>query len=254
MRGLHIALDERLRAGGTRFVLDNTYPTRAARSEVIEISERHHAMARLVFLDTPLECAQAQAVGRLVERYGNLPGPEELRALSKKDPNAFGPNAQHRYRRELEPPSSDEGWDAIETVAYERAPFPGATARGFVFAAELALQATESPGGRALRALLDEHRDRPILSFGFAEGRLSEKLATAVGALAAELGVQVRFEVCSHGGGPPICWCRPPLPGLVVPWMRAHSIDPAGTTLLGTAPSHRAMARGLGVIFREPHT
>ena len=254
MRGLHIALDERLRAGGTRFVLDNTYPTRAARSEVIEIAERHDAMARLVFLDTPLECAQAQAVGRLVERYGKLPGPEELRALSKEDPNAFGPNAQHRYRRELEPPSPDEGWDAIDTIAYERAPLPGATERGLVFAAELALRAAGSPEGLALRALLDRHRGAPILSFGFAEGRLSEKLAAGVKALAAELGVPVRLEVCSHGGGPPICWCRPPLPGLVVPWMRACSIDPAATTLVGTAPSHRAMARGLGVIFREPRT
>jgi len=254
MRGLHIALDERLRAGGTRFVLDNTYPTRAARSEVIEIAERHHARARLLFLDTPLECAQAQAVGRLVERYGKLPGAEELRALSKKDPNAFGPNTQHRYRRELEPPTSDEGWDAVDVIAYERALLPGATVRGLVFAAELALETPGSPAGLALRALLEGHRGRPILSFGFAEGRLSEKLATSVGSLAAELGVQVRFEVCPHGGGPPICWCRPPLPGLVVPWMRACSIDPAATTLLGTAHSHRAMARGLGVIFREPHT
>ena len=29
------------------------------------------------------------------------------------------------------------------------------------------------------------------------------------------------FAYCPHEAGPPKCWCRKPLPGLIVEWMRA---------------------------------
>jgi histidinol phosphatase-like enzyme len=52
--------------------------------------------------------------------------------------------------------------------------------------------------------------------------------------------------VCTHPGGPPTCWCRPPLPGLPLAFARAHGIDPARSTLVGTSPAHRTLAARLG--------
>jgi histidinol phosphatase-like enzyme len=55
--------------------------------------------------------------------------------------------------------------------------------------------------------------------------------------------------LCEHAGGPPTCWCRPPLPGLVVRWIRAHGIDAGRSTFVGTSRAHRTLAASLGMTF-----
>ena len=58
-------------------------------------------------------------------------------------------------------------------------------------------------------------------------------------------------ELCTHGDGPPVCWCRPPLPGLLLAFAHAHRLDPAQCELHGTSPAHRALARAVGARFVE---
>jgi histidinol phosphatase-like enzyme len=64
--------------------------------------------------------------------------------------------------------------------------------------------------------------------------------------LAAEVSAPVETAVCPHGGGPPACWCRPPLPGLPLAFARAHGVDPARSILVGASTAHRTMATTLG--------
>jgi aryl-alcohol dehydrogenase-like predicted oxidoreductase len=82
LRELAGALDEALAAGVRLVVLDNTYLMRAARSHVIETASRHGVPTRCIWLDTPLAQAQVNLVERLLERFGSLPPPEELRRLA----------------------------------------------------------------------------------------------------------------------------------------------------------------------------
>ena len=83
LRELAGALHEHLGAGARRVVLDNTYLTRASRSDVVEVASRHGLPVRCVWLDTPLAQAQVNMVERLLARFGRLPTPEELRAVSR---------------------------------------------------------------------------------------------------------------------------------------------------------------------------
>src|SRR5439155_55137 len=62
----------------------------------------------------------------------------------------------------------------------------------------------------------------------------------------------VETAVCPHGAGPPACWCRPPLPGLVLEFARRHNVDPARSTLVGTSQAHRTLAATLGATFVTP--
>jgi histidinol phosphatase-like enzyme len=55
--------------------------------------------------------------------------------------------------------------------------------------------------------------------------------------------------LCPHGGGPPRCWCRPPLPGLPLAFARAHGLDPARSILIGTSSAHRTLAAALGASY-----
>jgi histidinol phosphatase-like enzyme len=56
----------------------------------------------------------------------------------------------------------------------------------------------------------------------------------------------VEGALCPHAAGPPVCWCRPPLPGLPLAFARAHQVDPLRSTLVGTGPAHRTLAATLG--------
>ena len=75
LRALAAELDETLASGAPRVVLDNTYLTRATRSDVVEAAGRHGARVRCIWIDTPLAQAQVNLVERLLDRFGRLPDP-----------------------------------------------------------------------------------------------------------------------------------------------------------------------------------
>ena len=122
LAGLLPKLDRALAAGERRWVMDNTYGTRVARGRVVDVAWRHGVPVRCVWMETPLPQAQQNAVLRLIERYDQLPDPEELKRLAKTDPSAFAPNAQFRYERFFEAPQADEGFSAVDLRPFERRP------------------------------------------------------------------------------------------------------------------------------------
>jgi aryl-alcohol dehydrogenase-like predicted oxidoreductase/predicted kinase len=236
------ALDDTLRSGGRRVVLDNTYLTRAARSRVIEAAVRHGVPARCVWLDTPLAQAQVNLVERLLDRFGSLPTPDELKRLARSEQGVMAPTSQMRALRELEPPSADEGFATVEHVRFVRArPREG---RGGVFVAAVVLT---GPGWRS--AVEQDASAAPHLVFDWRPDGSADALGEHVAALATVVSGPVERAVCPHGGGPPICWCRPPLPGLLLAFARAHDVDPARSFLVGSSTAHRALATTLGARF-----
>jgi len=73
------------------------------------------------------------------------------------------------------------------------------------------------------------------------------------------LGRDLDVRHCPHPAGPPICWCRKPLPGLGVLLARAHGLDLAASRHVGRGAADRSFAARLGVsfwpaddLFRDP--
>jgi aryl-alcohol dehydrogenase-like predicted oxidoreductase len=239
LRGIAEALDEALGDGARRLVLDNTYLTRAVRSRVLDVAARHGASTRCVWLDTPLAQAQVNLVERLLERFGRVPGPEELKELAKTEPGVMAPTRQMRALRELEPPADDEGFREIERVPFERADGRGSSA--------VLVAASAAPG---LPSELD--RDAPHLVFDWRPGGTPADLDREVAALAGVVTGPIEAALCAHPAGPPTCWCRPPLPGLVLDFARRFGVDPARAVVVGTSPAHRTLANALGAGFVGP--
>jgi aryl-alcohol dehydrogenase-like predicted oxidoreductase len=235
LRGVADALDELLASGARQVVLDNTYLTRAARSYVVDAAGRHGVAVRCVWLDTPLAQAQVNLVERLLDRFGALPTPEELREAAKGEQGLMPPTSQMRTLRELEPPSEDEGL-AVEKVAFSRAPSERTRAGVFVAA------------GAAWEGAV-ERSDAPHLLFDWRPGEDAAALAEDLARLAAHVDGPVDAAVCPHPGGPPTCWCRPPLPGLPLAFARRHGVDPARSVVVGSSPAHRTLATTLGATF-----
>jgi hypothetical protein len=205
---------------------------------VVEAAARHGAPVRCVWLDTPLAQAQVNMVERLLDRFGSLPSPEELKAAARREPGVMAPTSQMRVLRELEPPSLDEGFATVDRVPFERQ-HPGGDAGVFVAAAVLGV-----PGWAETLAAVDP--SAPHLVFDWLPGGSSDDLADAAAALAATISGRIERAVCPHGGGPPACWCRPPLPGLPLAFARTHAVDTTRSVLVGTSPAHRTLAATLG--------
>jgi aryl-alcohol dehydrogenase-like predicted oxidoreductase len=240
LRGLAETLDERLGAGARRIVLDNTYLTRAARSHVIETASRHGLPVRCLWLNTPLAQAQVNLVMRLIALRGTLPTPEELRALARTTDGVMAPTSQMRTVRELEPPALDEGFAAVEEVSFHRIHAEASGGAGVLVAAP----ALEQDGWEAVVA--GTAPATPHLVFDWRPDGTPDLLDGAVARLQTVVAGTVTRALCPHGGGPPRCWCRPPLPGLALAFAAAHGVDPARCAVIGSGPAHRTLANALG--------
>jgi hypothetical protein len=175
-------------------------------------------------------------VERLLDRFGSLPSPEQLRA-ARGEAGLLLPTSQMRTVRELEPPSLDEGFAAVEHVAFERTPSAGAPG---VFVAAAALG---EPDWR--RAIGEADPTAPHLVFDWApDGAVPD-----AGPLVEEVAGPVESAVCPHPGGPPSCWCRPPLPGLPLAFARRHGVEPSRSILVGVSTAHRMLATTLGARY-----
>jgi hypothetical protein len=224
-------------------VLDTTYLTRASRRDVLDVAARHGATARCVWLDTSLAQAQANLVERCLDRLGRLPEPDELKELARREPGFLAPTSQMRALRELEPPEEDEGFASVEIVPFVRSAAPaGAGSAVFVGAA-----AVQAPGWREAVERADP--DAPHLVFDWLPDGSPDDLAAVAERVAAGVSGPVETAACTHGGGPPPCWCRPPLPGLPLAFARTHGADSAHSTLIGVSRAHRTLAATLGARY-----
>jgi len=242
LRELAAALEAAVADGARQLVLDNTYLTRASRSHPVDVATRAGLTVRCVWIDAPLAQAQINLVQRLLDRFGALPPPDELRQLARRRQGVLAPTSQMRAVRELEPPSTDEGLASVERVEFVRE--PDGSARPGVLVTAGALEQTGWE-----QALAQAAPEAPHLVFDWSEGGTVDALARAVEQVAAVVAGPVVADVCPHPGGPPTCWCRPPLPGLPLVFARSHGVALARSTVIGQAAAHRTLATALGARY-----
>jgi aryl-alcohol dehydrogenase-like predicted oxidoreductase/adenylate kinase family enzyme len=254
LRAIAQALDERLGAGVKRLVLDNTYVTRAARSDVLRIASSRGARVHCVFFETPLPEAQVNVVLRMIDRFGRVVQPDEMTELARVDPAALAPHALSRMTRDLEPPTRDEGFDDIEVVPFVRdAPMGGG--QGIAIAID-ALEESSADGPREIamaRVLDDMPRDVPCLLYAWKPGADAASLSVlhALARRVEETGRSVEIGICPHPAGPPVCWCRPPLPAMFLAFAQRYNVSLRASTLFGRSSTDRRIASVLGMSFVE---
>lgn len=255
-----------LASGRQRWVLDNTYASRAARNDIIECAWKHGVSVRCIRLTTPLADAQVNAISRLIEVHGRLPMPEDIRQLQKGDSRYFGPDAQFRYERAVEPPVEDEGFTLVEERPFvrQRAKNEG---RQALFLDVDDLVADNAPdtydillrsglrevlsGYAAAGWMLFAHAWRPKGGRGNAAAADFEAQAARVREL---LGQRIEIACCVHDAGPPVCWCRKPLPGLMMEFAVKEGVSLERSAIVGTSAADRTMANRLGMTFHDSRT
>jgi aryl-alcohol dehydrogenase-like predicted oxidoreductase/histidinol phosphatase-like enzyme len=267
LAGLVHELDTGLAKGQRHWVLDNTYASRKSRNEVLECAARYGVAVRCVRLVTSLADAQVNAACRLIELHGKLPMPEELKALGKSNPAFFGPHAQFRYEREVEPPLLEEGFARIEDRPFARRPRNDFEQKAIVLeyddvlcisarCAPVALEPHDVALPPATVELLHPYRDAGFKLLAIAwRPQISKGETTHAAVLAcfertkALLGMDIEFDYCPHPEGPPRCWCRKPLPGLVLQFAFRHRLALEKCIYIGRSQADQTLAARTGMTY-----
>ncbi len=259
LKNLNRRLQEGLASGDKHWVLDNTYPTRAARNAVIEIAWQYKVAVRCIWLTTPMPDIQVNVVSRMIDRLGHLPTPTEMRTLRKDDPTMLSPDAVYRYERLLETPTINEGFIDVEQRNRARKRWNG-THRAIFFDPDELSRVLKQPEGentwRLYTENLQAHTANEWLLMGIAwrpeveTGDVSEEVVQrSFEELQQSLNLKFEIAYCPHRAGPPKCWCRKPMPGLVIDMCTRHSIDPTRSLLVGTSTPDRLLAEKTGVAY-----
>ena len=244
------ALDDALSDGARHVVLDNTYPTRASRAPVIEIAQRHGVPVRCMFVDIAIEDAQRNAVARMLAQHGRLLEPAELARAGN-----IGPGAQFRWRREAEPPREDEGASLLSPRAIHH-DVPGMTVPSLLVELDATVWVGRPHSPEKVR-LADGARDaliawshtHAIAGTSWMPGVTREAFAGMIDRLSELVGVPIHAAHCAHPAGPPVCWCRKPLPGLALALGHAHRL--AHALSVGRGAADKGFARRAGVPFHD---
>ena len=243
------SLDRLIGSGSRRIVLDNTYGSRASRAAVIEVGKKHGLPVRCVWLSTPLEDAQMNAV---------------LRGTP-----AFAPTAQFRHQRAFEEPHESEGFWRIDVLPFERRRDPTFSNRALIFWCDGVLRRSKSGQPRPVSpddvelvpgrtGVLHRHAAEGWRLLGMswqpeiAEQAVSlSEIDAGFARMRELLGVPIEVEYCPHGGGPPVCWCRKPLPELGVRFIQRHRLDAAQCLYVGSGAQDPGFARRFGFQYRD---
>ena len=264
---------ESLVAGATRVVLDNTYPTRASRYAVIRMAHAHRIPVRCRFLNTPVNEAYQNVVLRILERYGRLLGPDDLKELSKSDPNLPPPAAMARWAASFESPALDEGFSAVEEIPFIRRAANAGTVKGLLLDVDGTLRTTRSgeiyprhpddvqllPGRREVLQPWVEGGYRLFFvsnQSGVASGQVSREAVDACFQRTVELlGLPVEeIAVCPHPAFPAGCFCRKPMPGLGIYLRQRHHLATEHLAMVGDMDSDAAFATALGAKYYSAET
>ena len=163
----------------------------------------------------------------MLAKHGRLLEPEEMK--SSRDPNDFTPEAQFRYRRELEPPREEEGFSAIERLPFAGT-FEGGSGKAIFFDAAGETDALKRYAEDGYRLI------RVTYLPGASDARFRERVG----------GLDVEVLACVHPPGPTVCWCRKPLPGLGVVAIEEYDLDPKQCIVVAASAADRGFAERLG--------
>lgn len=266
-------LSAHLAGNDPRAVLDNTYGTWVSRRAVLRAAHRAGVPVRCVHLDTPSHEALINISLRILGRYGRLLGPDELKELSKTDPNLPPPAALARYNASAEPPQLDEGFAHIERVAFVRraSAATDATAAGhkaLLLDVDGTLRQTKSgeiyPRDPEDVEILPGRRKRLVqwLDAGWQLFFVSNQSGVASGKV-SEAAVQAGFErtrelldlpivdvaYCPHPAFPAGCFCRKPMPGMAVALAQKHALDLSKSVMVGDRDTDADFAKAIGARY-----
>lgn len=278
LNALNMKVEGLMRKGVDKFVLDNTYGTKMARFEVLELAKRNGFLVKCVWLMTKLEDAQFNVCSRILNKFVmNEQNPPAVNAIlgpngSKliRDPANIPSIAIYAYKKNFEKPEMSEGFSEIEKVEFVRKPLPPEYKnKAIILDYDGTLRKTKS--GNKYPVSPDDivilpNRNKVLTSWifkgyyllgvsnqsGIEKGDLDEKTAIACFDQTNKLlGFNIDYQFCPHHSFPIRCYCRKPLAGLGVYLIEKYKLNPSECIMVGDSTSDGTFASRCGFKYME---
>lgn len=265
--------------GAHKIVLDNTYVTIESRETIIAAAKKLGVPIRCVWLKTSLEDCQLNACLRMMEKYGKILSPEELK--KSKDPNAFPIAALFGARNRFEgkdkankhpgkqTPTVAEGFYKVESREFVRVWGPEYVNEADIFDFDDTIRTSTGPNpwpekpehvkllpGRVEK--FKELKKQKRLCLGasnqsaIAKGLPEADVVACFEETLKQLGVKFEYQYCPHKVPPVSCYCRKPAPGMGAYYIHKYKLNPAKCVFVGDSTSDKTWAERCGFQFKTP--
>ena len=252
---------------GRDVVVDNLFATAEERKPFIEEAKKNGATIEVKFMNTSIEDAQINALNRMYDREGRIFfTAQDIKDGNIKSTNIFPVAVLFKYRKSLQKPKKDEGFDKVEVVKFKRRPYQYVNkAVLFDYDGTLRESTGEQPypinpedvevNPNARKVLLDYAKQGYQFigvsnQSGIAKGVLTDAQAKACfNKTHEDLGILFPYYYCPHKVPPVSCYCRKPQSGLGVQIIREFKLNPEEVIVVGDQTTDETFAKRLGFKF-----
>ena len=216
-----------------KFVMDNTYPSIQSRQSIIQWAKNNEFEIYCKLIDIDIGDALFNASKRLIDTYGKLLMPEEIK--ESKDSGVYPPVVIYKYRKSFEAPTTQEGFTTVEKLKFSRTIDKDIYAnKAIILDYDGTLRKTKSgekypKNPEDIEILphrtekLKEYQEKGYILLGFSnqsfvsKGEITEQeVEKCFQHTNSMLGVDIEYKFCPHPAFPQTCFCRKPLPGMGV--------------------------------------
>jgi len=247
-------------------VLDNLFPTIEVRKPFIDLAKKYGADISCTLMNTSIEDATFNVIMRAFDITGKFPSPEVIKEA--KHTNVFPPVVLFKYKKEFEKPTVAEGFSEIKTIKFVRHKDPTFVNKALLLDYDGTLR--ECVGGNEKfptsidqieikpkrLETLKRYRDMGYLLLGvsnqsgIAKGELtSEEAVKLFDYTNKQLGIDIEYSFCPHRSAPLSCYCRKPMPGMFISFMRKYKLDPSQCLMVGDMTSDKTFATRSGIQY-----
>jgi len=247
--------------GIEKFVMDNTYSTALSRKSVLDWAHENKFDVDCKWIDLSVGDAIYNASKKMIETYGRLLIPEEI----KKDTSFYPPVVIYKYRKVFEAPTPHEGFHHIRKIRFSRKlDKTKYKNKALILDYDGTLRTTKSgevypksPEDVKLlpsrKEILAKYKNEGFLLLGVSnQASIAKKDLTINHAKECFdktnelLGVNIDYKFCPHRSYPQVCYCRKPMPGFGVEFIEKYKLNPSKCIMVGDMKSDTTFAERCG--------
>jgi histidinol-phosphate phosphatase family protein len=245
--------------GINKFVMDNTYTTAKSRKAVIEWAQNNEFDVDCKWIDIDVGDALYNASKRMIDAYGKLLTPEEIK--KHKDVGIYPPVVIYKHRKAFEVPTQYEGFNHIRKIQFSRKMNKVLYKnKAVLLDYDSTLRKTisgekypKSPDDIEIlpnrSEVLKKYQKEGYLLLGvsnqsfIAKEELTIEQADDCFQKTNELlGLTIHYKFCPHRAYPQVCYCRKPMPGMGVEFIEEYKLNPSECIMVGDMKSDNTFA------------
>ena len=280
---------EQLLKDGKVVILDNTNLTKRVRKLFIDLAKKHNVPVDAQYFKTTIEDCQIRHLKRMYEKFGEIyqtgvstKHKKDLTGFTSgqgnRDPHCFGSVVLFKARKDLEPPTKDEGFSKIimrpvPSPSWDKSVYKN---KALFLDIDGTLRITEHLPNKypthpdevqlihpadVMRKKLESFRKEGYTLIGvsnqsgIAKGTVTveqvDEIFERTRSLLGYSDKEFPILYCPHRSNPITCFCRKPQTGMAMEAIMKLKLDPEECIMVGDMKTDEEMAKRLNIKYYD---